>query len=69
MSVQSDGTDRDPEWTPGDKMDYEDELNESETNTTESNDATERKSIVFEPMIFKENVFSAGVTDKYRRRR
>ena len=52
ISMQSDDTDRDPEWTPDDEMEYdEDEANDSDTITAESNEATEKKFIVFESCL------------------
>ena len=33
ISMQSDDTDRVPEWTPYDEIEYEDEVNDSDTIT------------------------------------
>ena len=51
ISMQSDDTDRDPECTPDDEMEYKDEVNDSDTIAAESNKATEKKFIVFESCL------------------
>ena len=54
ISMTSLDSDRDPEWTPDDEiedMDYDHEINESDTHVPEPNEATERKCIVFETCL------------------